>query len=223
MGFFFLKMVRLDNKEISFPDPELYDGHEGIIAFGGDLSLERVWFAYQLGIFPWYNPGEEILWWCPDPRFVLVPSEIKISKSMRKILNRGDFTFSENRNFREVIKNCQEISRKGQDGTWLSEELMESFIRLHQHGLAKSIEVWQHDELVGGFYGLQIGNVFCGESMFAKVSNASKAGFIHFVETHKDDLELIDCQSHTDHLESLGAKMISKREFLKILYRNNER
>lgn len=223
MGFFFLKMVRLDNKEISFPDPELYDGHEGIIAFGGDLSVERVWFAYQLGIFPWYNPGEEILWWCPDPRFVLVPSEIKISKSMRKILSRGDFTFSENRNFREVIKNCQEVSRKGQEGTWLSDEMMESFIRLHQYGLAKSIEVWQHDKLVGGFYGLQIGNVFCGESMFAKVSNASKAGFIHFVETHKDELELIDCQSHTDHLESLGAKMIPKREFLKILYRNNER
>ncbi|WP_027387323.1 leucyl/phenylalanyl-tRNA--protein transferase [Chryseobacterium gregarium] len=216
-------MVRLDNKEISFPDPELYDGHEGIIAFGGDLSVERVWFAYQLGIFPWYNPGEEILWWCPDPRFVLVPSEIKISKSMRKILNRDDFTFSENRNFREVIKNCQEISRKGQEGTWLSEELMESFVLLHQYGLAKSIEVWQHDELVGGFYGLQIGNIFCGESMFAKVSNASKAGFIHFVETHKNDLELIDCQSHTDHLESLGAKMIPKGEFLKILYRNNER
>lgn len=216
-------MVRLDNKEISFPDPELYDGHEGIIAFGGDLSVERVWFAYQLGIFPWYNPGEEILWWCPDPRFVLIPAEIKVSKSMQKILNRGDFTFSENRNFKEVIKNCQEISRKGQEGTWLSDELMKSFIQLHQYGLAKSIEVWQHDELVGGFYGLQIGNVFCGESMFAKVSNASKAGFIHFVETHKNDLELIDCQSHTDHLESLGAKMIPKREFLKILYRNNER
>lgn len=223
MGFFFLKMVRLDNNEISFPDPELYDGHEGIIAFGGDLSVERICFAYQLGIFPWYNPGEEILWWCPDPRFVLVPAELKVSKSMRKILNRGDFTFSENRSFTEVIKNCQEISRKGQEGTWLSDELMESFIRLHRYGLAKSIEVWQDDELVGGFYGLQIGNVFCGESMFAKVSNASKAGFIHFVETHKDKLELIDCQSHTDHLESLGAKMIPKREFLNILYRNNER
>lgn len=223
MGFFFLKMVRLDNKEISFPDPELYDGHEGIIAFGGDLSVERIWFAYQLGIFPWYNPGEEILWWCPDPRFVLVPAELKVSKSMRKILNRGDFTFSENRNFTEVIKNCQEISRKGQEGTWLSGELLESFIQLHRYGLAKSIEVWQNDELVGGFYGLQIGNMFCGESMFAKVSNASKAGFIHFVETHKNELELIDCQSHTDHLESLGAKMIPKREFLNILYRNNER
>lgn len=223
MGFFFLKMVRLDNKEISFPDPELYDGHEGIIAFGGDLSVERIWFAYQLGIFPWYNPGEEILWWCPDPRFVLVPAELKVSKSMRKILNRGDFTFSENRNFTEVIKNCQEISRKGQEGTWLSDELLGSFIQLHRYGLAKSIEVWQNDELVGGFYGLQIGNMFCGESMFAKVSNASKAGFIHFVETHKNELELIDCQSHTDHLESLGAKMIPKREFLNILYRNNER
>lgn len=213
-------MVRLDNNEISFPDPELYDGHEGIIAFGGDLSIDRIWFAYQLGIFPWYNPEEEILWWCPDPRFVLVPGELKVSKSMRKILNRNVFTFSENWNFREVIKNCQQISRREQAGTWLSDELMEVFIRLHEYGLAKSVEVWQNDELVGGFYGLQIGNVFCGESMFAKVSNASKAGFIHFVESHTHDLELIDCQSHTDHLESLGAKMIPKRDFLKILYKN---
>lgn len=141
---------------------------------------------------------------------------------MRKILDRHVFSFSENQNFREVIKNCQEISRRGQSGTWLSDELMESFIKLHEYGLAKSIEVWQNDELVGGFYGLQIGNVFCGESMFAKVSNASKAGFIHFVETHKKGIELIDCQSHTDHLESLGARMIPKREFLKILYKNNE-
>jgi leucyl/phenylalanyl-tRNA--protein transferase len=216
-------MVRLDENEISFPDPELYHGHDGIIAFGGDLSIERIWFAYQLGIFPWYNPDEEILWWCPDPRFVLFPEELKISKSMRKILDRHVFTFTENQNFREVIKSCQEISRKGQSGTWLSNELMESFIQLHEYGLAKSIEVWQDGELVGGFYGLQIGNVFCGESMFAKVSNASKAGFIHFVESNKNKLELIDCQSHTDHLESLGARMIPKKEFLKILHENNER
>ncbi|SDI48791.1 leucyl/phenylalanyl-tRNA--protein transferase [Chryseobacterium taeanense] len=215
-------MIRLDKNEISFPDPEIYDGHEGIIAFGGDLSVERIWFAYQHGIFPWYNPGEEILWWCPDPRFVLFPDEIKVSKSMRKILNRPTFTFSENKNFRDVIKNCQEVTRKGQSGTWLSDELMMVFIQLHEYGLAKSVEVWQNDELVGGFYGLQIGNVFCGESMFAKVSNASKAGFIHFVETHKNELELIDCQSHTDHLESLGARMIPKREFLKLLRKNNE-
>ncbi|WP_449400112.1 leucyl/phenylalanyl-tRNA--protein transferase [Chryseobacterium wanjuense] len=216
-------MVRLDENEISFPDPEIYDGHEGLIAFGGDLSIERIWFAYQLGIFPWYNPGEEILWWCPDPRFVLFPDELKVSKSMRKILHQNVFTFTENRDFRGVIKNCQQISRKGQVGTWLSDELMESFITLHEYGLAKSVEVWQNGELVGGFYGLQIGNVFCGESMFAKVSNASKAGFIHFVETHKNEIELIDCQSHTEHLESLGARMIPKKEFLKILHKNNER
>lgn len=216
-------MIRLDENEISFPDPALYDGHDGIIAFGGDLSIERIWFAYQLGIFPWYNPDEEILWWCPDPRFVLFPEELKVSKSMRKILNRNIFTFTENQNFREVIKSCQEISRKGQSGTWLSDELMESFIKLHEYGLAKSIEVWQEGELVGGFYGLQIGNIFCGESMFAKVSNASKAGFIHFVESNKDNLELVDCQSHTEHLESLGSRMIPKKEFLKTLHENNER
>ncbi|WP_370898994.1 leucyl/phenylalanyl-tRNA--protein transferase [Chryseobacterium gossypii] len=216
-------MVRLDENEISFPDPELYDGHEGIIAFGGDLSVERVWFAYQLGIFPWYNPGEEILWWCPDPRFVLFPEELKVSKSMRKILTRDVFSFTENRNFRDVIRNCQQVSRRGQSGTWLSDELVEVFIKLHEYGLAKSIEVWQHEELVGGFYGLQIGKVFCGESMFTKVSNASKAGFIHFVEKNRDQLDLIDCQSHTGHLESLGARMIPKKEFLKILHQNNER
>lgn len=216
-------MVRLDENEISFPDPQIYDGPDGLMAFGGDLSVERIWFAYQLGIFPWFNPGEEILWWCLDPRFVLFPDGLKVSKSMRKILNRNIFTFTENENFREVIKNCQQSTRKGQTGTWLSDELMESFIKLHEYGLAKSIEVWQNGELVGGFYGLQIGNVFCGESMFAKVSNASKAGFIHFVETNKNNLELIDCQSHTEHLESLGAKMIPKKEFLKILHKNNER
>lgn len=219
MGFFFLNMVRLDENEISFPDPELYDGHEGVIAFGGDLSVDRIWFAYQLGIFPWYNPGEEILWWSPDPRFVLFPDELKVSKSMRKILNRDVFTFTENKDFRNVIKNCQEINRSGQSGTWLSNELMESFIKLHEYGLAKSIEVWKDDELVGGFYGLQIGNVFCGESMFAKVSNASKAGFIHFVETYKDQLDLVDCQSHTEHLESLGARMIPKKQFLHHLHK----
>lgn len=216
-------MFRLDENEISFPDPEVYDGHEGLIAIGGDLSIERIWFAYQLGIFPWYNPEEEILWWCPDPRFVLFPHDIKVSKSMRKILNRNIFTFSENQNFREVIRNCQQASRKGQTGTWLSDEMMESFIKLHEYGLAKSIEVWQNNELVGGFYGLQIGNVFCGESMFSKVSNASKAGFIHFVESHQETLDLIDCQSHTEHLESLGAVMFPKKEFLKILHENNER
>nr|WP_314494588.1 leucyl/phenylalanyl-tRNA--protein transferase [uncultured Chryseobacterium sp.] len=216
-------MIRLDPNEISFPNPQHYDGHEGIIAYGGDLSMERIWFAYQNGIFPWFNPGEEILWWCPDPRFVLFPQNLKVSKSMRKILKNETFTFTENQNFKEVIRNCREVTRKGQDGTWLSDELMESFIRLHDYGFAKSIEVWQYDRLVGGFYGLQVGKVFCGESMFAKVSNASKAGFIYFVEKYQDELVLIDCQSHTEHLESLGATMIPKQEFLKTLHKNNER
>ena len=214
-------MVRLDPNEISFPDPELYDGHEGIIAFGGDLSTQRIWFAYQNGIFPWFNPDEEILWWCPDPRFVLFPEEVKISKSMKKIIDRKVFQFTENQCFEAVIRSCQQINRKDQDGTWLSDELIKAFLELHRYGLAKSFEVWQDEELVGGFYGLQIGKVFCGESMFSKVSNASKAGFINFVESHKNQLEVIDCQSHTPHLESLGARMIPKREFLHILKQNN--
>lgn len=214
-------MIKLDPHEITFPDPEFYDGHEGIIAYGGDLSADRVWFAYQNGIFPWFNPDEEILWWCPDPRFVLFPEEVKISKSMKKILDRNIFSFTENQCFEEVIRNCQQTARKDQDGTWLSEELIQVFLQFHQYGLAKSIEVWQNDELVGGFYGLKIGNVFCGESMFSKVNNASKAGFINFVERNKNSLTLIDCQSHTPHLESLGARMIAKKDFLHILRENN--
>ncbi len=219
---FFLRMVRLNKNEISFPDPATYDGHEGIIAFGGDLSIERIWFAYQNGIFPWYNPDEEILWWCPDPRFVLFPDELKISKSMQKILARNIFTITENQNFDEVIYNCSIIRRKDQDGTWLSQELMDSFKQLHHYGLAKSVEVWLDGDLVGGLYGLQVGNVFCGESMFSKVSNASKAGFIHFVQQHASDFTLIDCQSHTHHLESLGGRMISKKDFLNILHQHKK-
>ncbi|KQR95202.1 leucyl/phenylalanyl-tRNA--protein transferase [Chryseobacterium sp. Leaf180] len=211
-------MVLLNSEEISFPDPALYDSHDGIIAVGGDLSPERILFAYENGIFPWFNPDEEILWWCPDPRFVLFPDELKVSKSIKKILDRNIFQFTENKNFREVILNCKNAPRKGQDGTWLSDELIEVFTKLHKIGIVKSIEVWLNNDLVGGFYGLHIGNVFCGESMFAKVSNASKAGFIYFVQKYADQFSIVDCQSHSDHLESLGAKMIPKREFLHILH-----
>lgn len=214
-------MVLLDPNEISFPDPELMNSESGLLAVGGDLSPERLLFAYQIGLFPWYNEGEEILWWCPNPRFVLFPDEVRISKSMKKILRDGVFTFTENKCFREVILHCKNTYRKGQDGTWISDELIDSFTKLHEHGFAKSFEVWQNEELVGGFYGVQIGNVFCGESMFAKVSNASKAGFLNFILANKD-LELVDCQIHSEHLESLGARMIPKLEYLKILKRNNE-
>lgn len=213
-------MVRLDPKEISFPDPELLESPSGLMAIGGDVLPDRLWFAYQLGLFPWFNEGEEILWWCPDPRFVLFPNELKVSKSMKKILRDGVFTFTENKCFRQVMEECKSVFRKGQDGTWISTQLIDSFVVLHKNGVAKSFEVWQNGELVGGFYGVQVGNVFCGESMFSKVSNASKAGFINFVTNHPE-IELIDCQIHTEHLESLGAKLIPKKKYLEILKKQN--
>ena len=213
-------MFLLDSEEIAFPDPALYDFEGGLLAMGGDLSPERIWFAYQNGIFPWFNPEDDILWWCPDPRFVLFPEDLKISKSMKKILREGKFTFTENKCFEEVMKNCQAAERKGQDGTWITDEMIKSYSTLHRFGKAKSVEVWENDELVGGLYGVDLGHIFCGESMFAKVSNASKAGFIYFVEKYKSQYQLIDCQVHTEHLASLGAKEIPKREFLKILKLN---
>ncbi|WP_234109839.1 leucyl/phenylalanyl-tRNA--protein transferase [Chryseobacterium sp. R2A-55] len=213
-------MVRLPSNEISFPDPELLISDSGLMAIGGDLSPERLLFAYQLGLFPWFNEGEEILWWCPDPRFVLFPKDLKVSKSMKKILRDKVFTFTENQCFRKVMEECKNTFRKDQDGTWISKQLIDSFEILHQQGFAKSVEVWQHEELVGGFYGVQIGKVFCGESMFSKVSNASKAGFLDFVQKNAEHFKLIDCQIHSEHLESLGATMIPKLEYLKILKEN---
>lgn len=209
-------MMLLDPVEIYFPDPSLLESDSGLVAMGGDLSPQRLWFAYSLGIFPWSNPDEELLWWCPDPRFVLFPAKLKVSKSMKKIFRDNIFSFTENKAFRQVMEHCKNAPRKDQDGTWITDELIDSFEILHQHGHAKSFEVWQNNALVGGFYGLQIGNIFCGESMFAKVSNASKAAFIHFVQTHPE-IQMIDCQIHSPHLESLGAEMIAKKEFLQQL------
>lgn len=214
-------MVQLDINDISFPDPTLYDPEDGLMAFGGDLKPERLWFAYQLGLFPWYNEGDEILWWCPDPRFVLYPSEIKVSKSMKKILRDDIFDFTENQCFEMVMRNCKTIEREGQDGTWINEDLVQSFVMLHKHGKAKSFEVWQNGELAGGFYGILVGNVFCGESMFSKVPNASKAALIHFTQLYQNDWEIIDCQIYSAHLESLGAKMIPKIDYLNILNKQN--
>lgn len=210
-------MYALDEDEIWFPDPKKYHPESGVVAIGGDLSVKRLFLAYSLGIFPWFNEGEEILWWCPDPRFVLFPNELKISKSMKKVLREKQFYFTENQCFEEVMKNCGSITRKGQDGTWISEAMLSAYTELHQRGVAKSIEVWQNDELVGGLYGVEIGKVFCGESMFSKVSNASKAGFLQFVLKNQEKYKIIDCQVHSDHLESLGAREIPKMEFLKML------
>jgi len=210
-------MILLDPNDISFPDPALYNPEEGLMAIGGDLSPERLYFAYQTGLFPWYNEGEEILWWCPDPRFVMFPEEVYISKSMRKILTKEEFKFTQNKCFQEVMTACQQTRRNNQDGTWINNDLIKSFVTLHQHGIAHSFEVWKDNLLVGGFYGIKLGRIFCGESMFSKVSNASKAGFINFCKTYKTELDLIDCQVHSEHLESLGAKMIPKLEYLNIL------
>ncbi|SMC58617.1 leucyl/phenylalanyl-tRNA--protein transferase [Moheibacter sediminis] len=208
-------MKWLNEDELTFPDYN--EAVDGIIALGGGLSVERLKLAYEKGIFPWFNEDEPILWWFPDPRFVLFPDELKVSKSMKKILRDSQFTFTENTCFEEVMRNCQRISRLGQDGTWITDDMLNAYVQLHHLGIARSIEVWKNGELVGGFYGIEGKRIFCGESMFTKVSNASKAGFIYFVEKYKDRYELIDCQTHTEHLESLGAEMISAEEFLDYL------
>jgi leucyl/phenylalanyl-tRNA---protein transferase len=204
------------DKELIFPPVHLAEP-DGLLAVGGDLSTERLLLAYRNGIFPWYE-GDYILWWCPDPRFVLVPGQLKISKSMQQLLRKNAFTFTVNKAFAEVISNCKTISRRGQDGTWITDEIKEAYIRLHQLGYAHSAEVWLNDELVGGLYGVRLGKVFFGESMFSKASNASKYAFISYVEMlKKEDVRLIDCQVYTEHLESLGAKMLSRSAFIQEL------
>lgn len=213
-------MYAIDTDEIWFPNPRIYHPEEGIMAIGSDLSPERVYFAYTLGLFPWFNEGEEILWWCPDPRFVLFPNELKVSKSMKKILKNEIFSFTENQCFEEVMKCCGTIDRKGQNGTWISEEMIKTYLSLHKKGIAKSIEVWRNGNLVGGLYGLEIGNIFCGESMFSKESNASKAGFLQFVMNNQTKYKVIDCQVYSEHLQSLGAREIPKLEFLDLLENN---
>ena len=208
------------NKSIQMPSPELSEA-DGLLAIGGDLSIERLMEAYKMGIFPWYNQEEEILWWSPDPRFVLYPNEIKVSKSMRKLLQKNTFRVSFNTAFAEVISSCKEISRKDQNGTWITDEMEEAYTKLHKNGIAKSVEVWNGEELVGGAYGLKLGNIFFGESMFSKESNASKFGFIRLVEKlQTEGIVLIDCQQETDHLRSLGAQAIKRSIFLKILREN---
>ncbi len=205
--------------ELIFPDYSETDKF-GIIAYGGDLSVERLKLAYQKGIFPWFNENEPILWWFPNPRFVLFPDELKVSKSMKKNLRDEIFTFTENQCFEQVIDHCRNVNRNGQKGTWITEEMMGAYIKLNQSGIAKSVEVWQDHKLVGGFYGIDLGNIFCGESMFTQVSNASKAGFIHFVQKYQKTYKLIDCQVYTTHLESFGAREIPADEFLDFL--NNQ-
>jgi leucyl/phenylalanyl-tRNA---protein transferase len=191
---------------------------DGILAIGGDLSSERILLAYKSGIFPWFEDGEPIIWWSPNPRMVLFLDELIVSKSMRNILNKNSFSVTFNQNFKEVISNCQKIKREGQNGTWITNEMMEAYCKLNEMGIAKSVEVWQNDKLVGGLYGVDLGHIFCGESMFSKVSNASKVGFIALVNQLKStNYRLLDCQVYNEHLASLGCQEIDRTEFMKFL------
>ncbi len=189
---------------------------DGLLAIGGDLCPERVLYAYSKGIFPWFEEGEPILWWSPDPRFVLFPSDVKVSKSMKQLFKKQRFKVTKNQNFKAVIENCAKVKREGQQGTWITEDMIQSYQKLHESGYVTSIEVWDENELVGGLYGIDLKNgMFCGESMFTLKSNASKYGFIHFVQN--SNFKIIDCQIFTPHLESLGAKEIPRKEFLTFL------
>lgn len=203
--------------EIWFP-PAITASPEGVLAIGGDLSIDRLLLAYRSGIFPWYNEREPIVWYSPDPRMVLFPDKLKVSKSMRQLINKDMFKVTFNTNFNEVIANCKTINRNDQLGTWITDEMQKAYTKLHQLGFAKSVEVWLNNEIVGGLYGIDLGSVFCGESMFSKIPNTSKIAFIYLVEKlKKENYKLIDCQVYTEHLASLGAEEIPRTEFLKYL------
>ncbi|MRI01897.1 leucyl/phenylalanyl-tRNA--protein transferase [Kriegella sp. EG-1] len=203
--------------ELKFPPIENAT-HEGLLAYGGDLSPERLLLAYKQGIFPWYENGSPILWWSPDPRMVLFPKKLKVSKSMQKIIKNKNFCVTKNTCFVRVINQCAKVKRDGQNGTWITDEMKSAYIKLNELGHAISYEVWSENELVGGLYGIDLGHVFCGESMFSLKSNASKFAFISLVkELDAKNYWLVDCQVYTKHLESLGAEEIDRESFLEIL------
>ena len=205
------------SKELYFPPIETAS-IEGIVAVGGDLSPERLLLSYKSGIFPWFDNDEPILWWSPPERMVLFFDELKISKSMRNIINQKKFKVTFNTSFRDVILNCKKINRKDQQGTWITNDMVEAYCKLNELGIAKSVEVWENNELVGGLYGVDLGHVFCGESMFSKVSNASKFAFIALAKQLEiANYRLLDCQVYNDHLASLGCVEIDREDFLMIL------
>lgn len=204
------------NENLWFPPVSEALG-DGLLAIGGDLKPERLILAYKNGIFPWYD-GDLPLWWNPNPRFVLFPEELVVSKSMKNTINQQKFVFTINQAFEEVIDNCKKIERKNQDGTWINEDVKTAYIQLHKMGYAHSAETWLNNQLVGGLYGIKMGRIFFGESMFAKESNASKFALIHYVQQlQTEGIALIDCQVYTEHLESLGAKMIMREQFMQLI------
>jgi leucyl/phenylalanyl-tRNA--protein transferase len=209
--------VILDDADFQFPPLDAAD-EEGLLLLGGEVTPQRVLAAYRRGIFPWYNDESLPLWWSPDPRFVLFPGDLHVSRSMQKIIEQRKFDFRVNTAFESVISNCASVERKGQDGTWLTDTMKNVYTQLHSSGYAHSAEAWQGGQLVGGMYGLRLGNVFFGESMFSTASNASKFAFINYVrQLQADGVQLLDCQVYTSHVESLGARLIDRNEFITLL------
>jgi len=201
----------------SFPPPHFSEG-DGLLAVGGDLSEERLVKAYYMGIFPWYSDPDPILWWSPDPRLVLFPSDLRVSRRLRRTIRRGTFRVTMDTAFEQVIQSCAEIPRKHEKGTWITPDMVTAYCRLHTAGFAHSVEVWSEGRLAGGLYGVAIGRCFFGESMFSNQSNASKVAFVKLVEyLHKKEFRLIDCQVTTTHLKKFGAREIPRAEFLNIL------
>jgi len=209
-------MHQLSSEHI-FPSA-LSANNDGVVAIGGDLDPKRILKAYKQGIFPWFESDDYLVWWSPDPRMVLFPEKLRISKSTKKILKDANFKVTFNQSFDEVVDCCAKVKRFGQNGTWITEGLKKAYNLLHKEGHAFSVEVWKDFELVGGLYGIDLGDIFCGESMFSKENNASKIGFIHLIkELSKNGYKLIDCQVPSAHMKSLGAEEISRQQFLNFL------
>lgn len=214
-----MDFVYLSENSCEFPPPHTAR-QDGILAIGGNLNFNTLLQAYKLGTFPWFNDGDPILWYHPNPRFVIFPDKVIISHSMRNVLNKNTFRFTCNKNFAQTIRNCRLAKRKGFTGenTWITDDIEKAYICLYEHGYAHSAETWFNGELVGGLYGVRLGNVFFGESMYANVNNASKFAFIKMVELLKNNgIELIDCQIFTNHLKSLGGENISREQFCTLL------
>ncbi len=217
LGIFFYMIAILDPTILHFPSVETTHP-SGILAIGGALTADWLRLAYQQGVFPWFEDGEPITWWAPNPRMVVIPADFKPSKSMRNILNRNLFQVTFNTNFEAVIQHCQRVKRQGQNGTWITDDMLEAYCELHRQGLAKSVEVWQDGTLVGGLYGIDLGHVFCGESMFSLASNASKVAFHRLIQKLKEEgYSLLDCQVYNPHLALLGATEMPRSEYMQYL------
>lgn len=215
--------IHILNQKLYFP-PVSHAEPDGLLAIGGDLSIPRLTLAYRSGIFPWYSEGYPILWYSPDPRMLLKVSQLRVNRSLRKAIRKRPYTLTLDRAFPDVIRACARMDRPGQDGTWITQEMERAYIDLHRHGLAHSVEAWQEDRLVGGLYGVCIGGIFCGESMFARADNASKIAFVALVrQLERWDIQWVDCQVHTPHLERFGATLWPRKVFMEILHKALEK